>query len=80
MRMFPDSAPVQLEFNKVKELLLAFCRTDYAKDKAEQLRIHTKINFIKLELRQSNEMKFLAEQQQYFPADYVLNLAKELKF
>jgi DNA mismatch repair protein MutS2 len=79
MRMFPDSAPVQLEFNKVKELLQAHCRTDYAKDKAEQLRIHTKIDFIKLELQQSNEMKLLAEQQQYFPADYVLNLARELK-
>jgi DNA mismatch repair protein MutS2 len=79
MRVFPESALVQLEFEKVKALLLAHCRTEYAKEKAAQLRIHTKKEFIQLELQQSYEMKLLVEQSQYFPTDYVLNLSRELK-
>jgi DNA mismatch repair protein MutS2 len=79
MRVFPESALLQLEFEKVKLLLLEHCRTEYAKEKAQQLRIHTKKEFIKLELQQSHEMKMLLEQSQYFPVDYILNLAKELK-
>lgn len=79
MRVFPESALVQLEFEKVKLLLLEHCRTEYAKEKAQQLRIHTKKEFIKLELQQSHEMKLLIAQAQYFSTDYVLNLARELK-
>lgn len=79
MKVFPESALVQLEFEKVKSLLLTHCRTEYAKEKASQLRIHTKKDFIQLELQQSYEMKLLMEQSQYFPTDYVLNLARELK-
>ncbi len=79
MKVFPESALVQLEFEKVKALLLAHCRTEYAKEKAAQLRIHTKKEFIQLELQQSHEMKLLTEQSQYFPLDYILNLSKELK-
>lgn len=79
MRVFPESALVQLEFEKVKLLLLEHCRTEFAKEKAQQLRIHTKKEFIKLELQQSHEMKLLVAQAQYFPTDYVLNLSKELK-
>jgi DNA mismatch repair protein MutS2 len=79
MKVFPESALVQLEFEKVKTLLLLHCRTEYAKEKASQLRIHTKKEFIQTELQQSHEMKLLSEQGQYFPIDYVLNLSKELK-
>jgi DNA mismatch repair protein MutS2 len=79
MKVFPESALVQLEFEKVKNLLHTHCRTEYAKEKAAQLRIHTKKEFIQTELQQSHEMKLLAEQSQYFPTDYILNLSKELK-
>lgn len=79
MKVFPESALVQLEFDKIKSLLFAHCKTEYAKNKAEELRIHTKKEFIQLELQQSHEMKLLAEQSQYFPTDFILNLSKELK-
>ena len=79
MNIFPQSALVQLEFDKVKALLLLHCRTEYAKAKADDLRIHTKKEFIRLELQQSHEMKLILEQGQYFPSDYVLNLSRELK-
>jgi DNA mismatch repair protein MutS2 len=79
MRIFPESALVQLEFDKVKTLLAEQCSTEYARAKAEDLRIHTRKEFIELELRQSNEFKLLIQNGQYFPNDDTLNLARELK-
>lgn len=79
MKIFPESALVQLEFNKVRELLAGHCNTEYARSKAADLRIHTRREFIELELRQSHEYKLLFQNGQYFPNDNTLNLARELK-
>lgn len=79
MKLFPESAPVQLEFDKIKLLLIEHCNSDYAKKRATELRIHTKRDFIQTELQQSNEFKLIAINSQYFPNDYVLNLTKDLK-
>ncbi|HEY4336611.1 MAG TPA: MutS2/Smr-associated SH3 domain-containing protein [Puia sp.] len=79
MKIFPDSALVQLEFNKVRDLLAEHCNTEYARAKAQDLRIHTRRDFIELELRQSHEFKLLFQNGQYFPNDNTLNLARELK-
>jgi len=79
MRIFPESAPQQLEFDKIKTLLAAHCNTEYARSKAMDLRIHTRKEYIELELRQSYEYKGLFEGGQYFPNDHSLNLSRELK-
>jgi DNA mismatch repair protein MutS2 len=79
MRIFPESALVQLEFNKIEALLAGHCNTEYARAKASDLRIHTRREFIELELRQAHEFKSLLQNGQYFPNDHTLNLAKELK-
>lgn len=79
MKLYPESASVQLEFNKIKELLVNYCQTEHARNKAQQLRIHTRKEFIELELRQSHEYRQLMVNGIYFPNDYILNLAKELK-
>ncbi|MGZ8541230.1 MAG: endonuclease MutS2, partial [Chitinophagaceae bacterium] len=79
MKLFPESAYFQLEFDKVKALLAAYCQTDLARTRAEQLRIHTRKEFIDTELRQSHEYRQLIQNNIYFPNDYILNLAKELK-
>lgn len=79
MRLFPESAYVQLEFDKVRSLLAAHCRSEYAIEKAGELRIHTKIEFIETELRQSFEYKQLLQNSIFFPNDHVFNLSKELK-
>lgn len=79
MKYFPDSALVQLEFDKVKTLLVEKCKTDYARSKAENLRVHTHRQYIEIELQQTHEFKLLLQNGQYFPNDYILNLAKELK-
>lgn len=79
MKLFPESAYIQLEFDKVKTLLAEHCRSEYAIEKAGELRIHTRIEFIETELRQSHEYKQLLQNSIYFPNDYVFNLSKELK-
>lgn len=79
MRLYPESATVQLEFDKVKALLKAHCNTDYAREKSENLRIHTNREFIELELKQTDEFKNISLLLQYFPNDFSLNLSKDIK-
>ena len=79
MKLFPESAMMQLEFDKVKTLLASHCNTAYAKNKAENLRIHTRTDYIEPELQQSHEYKQLLLNSQYFPYDIVPDLSKELR-
>jgi DNA mismatch repair protein MutS2 len=79
MKLFPESAYIQLEFDKVKILLAEHCRSEYAIEKASLLNIHTRIEFIETELRQSYEYKQLLQNSIYFPNDPIFNLSKELK-
>ena len=79
MKLFPASAYIQLEFDKVKSLLTAHCRSEYAIEKAGELPIYTDIELIETELRQSYEYKQLLQNSIYFPNDPVFNLSKELK-
>ena len=79
MKFFPESALVQLEYEKVKDLLVLHCRTGYAKEKANALRIHTRKEFIDRDLSQAAEFKLLLQSNQYFPNEFVSNLQKELK-
>jgi DNA mismatch repair protein MutS2 len=79
MKLYPESAYIQLEFDKVRALLVELTRTAYGKQKAEALRIHTKKQFIDQELRQSYQYLQLLVSGQTFQHDQVFNLSKELK-
>lgn len=79
IRFFPDSALVQLEFEKIKQQLVEHCSTEYGRSKAAELRIHTRKEYIDTELRQADEYKSIVNGGIYFPNDYILNLHKELK-
>jgi DNA mismatch repair protein MutS2 len=79
MKFFPESALVQLEFEKIKGLLKEQCQSEHAKSRTEEIRIHTRKEFIEHELRQTSEYKQLIDAAQYFPNDFVLNLQRELK-
>lgn len=79
MKFFPESTLLQLEFNKIKELLADHCRTEYARAKAMELRIHTKPEFIQLALQQTHEFKTLLQSGDYFPNDFPINISREIK-
>jgi DNA mismatch repair protein MutS2 len=79
MRLYPETALSQLEFDKVKALLKEHAKTEYAKAKAETLRIHTRKEYIELELQQTNEYKLILQLGQYFPNDFSLNISRDIK-
>ncbi len=79
MRLYPASASVQLEFDKVRNLLEEQTRTIFGKERASTLRIHTRKAFIDLELRQSYQYLQLLSAGQTFQHDQAFNLSKELK-
>jgi DNA mismatch repair protein MutS2 len=79
MKLYPETALSQLEFDKVKALLREHAKTEYAKQKAENLRIHTRKEYIELELKQSNEYKMILQLGQYFPNDFSLNISRDIK-
>ncbi|MFN6374803.1 MAG: endonuclease MutS2 [Chitinophagia bacterium] len=79
MRLYPESAFVQLEFDKIRSLLVEQTRTALGREKAEALRIHTRKSFIDLELRQAHQYQQLLAMGQTFQHDEAFNLSRELK-
>ncbi len=79
MLLYPQSTPTQLEFTKVKTLLHSHCNTEFAKEKAEELRVHNHKKYIETELNQTNEFKLIQQQSQYFPLDFTLNISRHIK-
>ncbi|MBS1579840.1 MAG: DNA mismatch repair protein MutS [Bacteroidetes bacterium] len=79
MKLYPESAAIQLEFDKIKQLLSEYATTVYAKEKAAVLRLHTRKEFIDVDLQQSYEYKLLLLQSQYFPIDFTNNISREIK-
>lgn len=79
MKFFPESTIHQLEFDKVKELLAGHCKTEYAKELSQNLRIHTKKEFIELALQQGHEFKTITQTGLYFPNDFSVSISREIK-
>jgi DNA mismatch repair protein MutS2 len=79
VKYFPESALVQLEFDKVRTLLQEHCKTELGKQMAEELRLHTHIDYVRTALQQAHEYKQLVLIQVHFPNDHVLNLKQELR-
>ena len=79
MKLYPESAGVQLEFEKIRQIIHEYCASEAGKARASEMRIHTRKEFIDLALRQSFEFMLLLQNGQYFPNDHVLNLQRELK-
>lgn len=79
MKLFPESTLSQLEFDKIKDLIIAHCRTEYAKERTKNIRIHTKKEFIHKEMNQTHEYKIILDSGVYFPNDFNANISKELK-
>ncbi|MEP6616847.1 MAG: MutS2/Smr-associated SH3 domain-containing protein [Ginsengibacter sp.] len=79
MKIFPENAAHQLEFDKVKMLLAGYCKTPLAKSWAENLNVQTRKEMIDTPLRQAYEYKLLLQSHLHFPEEHELNLVVELK-
>jgi DNA mismatch repair protein MutS2 len=78
LKLFPESALPQLEFDKIKTMLKNYCQSEGGKQLAESIIIHTHIDYLRPELEQSHEYKQLLQLQAYFPNDEIINLKNEL--
>ena len=54
VKLFPQSADYQLEFDKIREIVHQYCNTEMGRTRATQMRIHTRKEYIDLELSQTN--------------------------
>ncbi len=79
MLVYPENALSQLEFDKIKSILLNNCQTPIGKELAEEMRIHTHQKYIQTALSQTQEYKFIKSANQYFPSDFVIDTRKDLK-
>lgn len=79
MKLYPQAAEEQIEFGKVKALLAEHCRTEFAKYRAQNLRIHTRKDYIERELTQTHEYTLITEQSLVFPNDVILNISRDLQ-
>ena len=79
MKLFPESAAVQLELDKIRSLVHQYCKTEYGKTRADELRIHTHRRFIEPELKQTDEYRLILARGLYFPNDFTQNIRKDLK-
>ena len=79
MRVYPENALTQLEFDKITAILLNYCQTNMGVEQVNEMRIHTHQTYIEVALRQTEEFKFIKLANQYFPTDFVLDIRKDLK-
>lgn len=74
MKCYPSSALQQLEFEKIRELLIGHCRSEGGRDLAKNLGFHTRMEYLETALKQSFEFKQLVQHGLHFPLTEVLNL------
>lgn len=79
MKLFPQSADYQLEFDKIRQIVTEYCATPLGRQRAESMRIHTRKDYIETALAQSNEYLLLSRSGQYFPGATSLQVTKEVK-
>ncbi|MBC7554740.1 MAG: DNA mismatch repair protein MutS, partial [Taibaiella sp.] len=79
MQLYPATAAESLEFNKVCELLKNKCRTDAARERVENIRIHVRMDHMQRELQQANEFKMILGSGDHFPNDFTRNVSRELR-
>ncbi len=79
IQLYPAHAAEALEFNKIARLLKQKCRTDAALERVEELRFHTRIDFIEKALLQTSEYKAILTSPDQIPNDFTRNVQKELK-
>lgn len=79
MLLYPARAVEALEFDKICQLLKEKCRTDGARERVENIRFHTKLEYVERELLQTREYKSTLRTDDRFPNDFTKNISKELK-
>lgn len=79
MLLYPARAVEALEFDKICAILKDMCRTDGARERVDNIRFHTKLEYVERDLLQTREYKSTFRTADRFPNDFTKNIEKELK-
>lgn len=79
LHFYPEQALERLEFEKVRSLLLAKCRTTYSKKAAQNIKFHTKKEFLEEALEQVNEYLQTLGGSDVFPNDFTKDITPALR-
>ena len=79
MKLFPKNILVQLEFDKVKELIAAKANSQLGKERVIEMRLHTQREYIINELQQTADYKVLLNSGVFFPNDFIADIRRDLK-
>lgn len=79
MKLFPKNILVQLEFDKVKELIAAKASSLQGKERVAEMRLHTQREYIINELQQTADYKVLLSSGVHFPNDFIADIKREIK-
>ncbi len=79
LHLYPEQALERLEFEKVRALLLAKCRTTWAQHAAKNIKFHTKKEYLEEALEQVNEYKQTLGGNDVFPNNFTKDITGALK-
>ena len=78
MNFYPENALQQLEFDKVRELLLRGARTPIGKEKVRSMRVHTHLDYVEKELSQTEEYRNILSGGHSIPLGFNRDLSSEI--
>jgi DNA mismatch repair protein MutS2 len=79
LHFYPEQALERLEFEKVRALLLVKCRTSYAKKAVQNIKFHTKKEYLEEALEQVNEYLQTLGGSDVFPNDFTKDISPALR-
>lgn len=79
LHIYPQQATEKLEFDKIKQLLISYCQMADAKKIVEDIRLHTRIDYLKTALEQTREFKMSMQGGEPFPSSFTIDINKELQ-
>jgi DNA mismatch repair protein MutS2 len=79
MKFYPESALQQLEFEKIKELLISHTTSAESAEKCKNIRLHTRLPYIQTQLQQTENFVHILTHGGYFPLNQVPVVQKELR-
>lgn len=79
MQLYPAHAAEALEFDKIRALLLQYCRSAEAKRRVEGMKYQDRLPVIRLSLAQTEEYRQILAGKDYFPNDFTADISEELQ-
>jgi len=78
LHLYPNNTEEKLEFDKIKKILIDKCQMAETQKRFQNIRFHTKIEFLKKALSQTSEFKSTLQSPDPFPNNFSIDIRKAL--